>query len=259
MSDKYAQPGRRPAVVTGASSGIGAATALSLARAGFPVALGARRTHRLDDVAGQIRSDGGEAFVHSLDLTDDESVSAFAAAARQALGDIEVVVSNAGAVAPGAITEVDAARFTRELDLTVVGAHRLVRAFVPGMQERRRGDVVFISSDTVVRARPFMAAYSSGKWGLEGMVQALQMELEGTGVRASVVRPGPTWSEMGADWDADEAGLVLTQWVRFGLARHPHFLKASAVADAVTTVVSAPRGVHLSLVEVNPEAPLEER
>ena len=85
------------------------------------------------------------------------------------------------------------------------------------------------------------------------------MELEGTGVRASVVRPGPTWSEMGSDWDADEAGFVLTQWVRFGMARHPHFMKPAAVADAITTVVSAPRGVHLSLVEVNPEAPLEER
>ena len=88
------------------------------------------------------------------------------------------------------------------------------------------------------------------------MVQSLQMELEGSGVRASVVRPGPTWSEMGSDWDPDEAAFVLTQWVRFGMARHPHFMKAGAVGDAITTVVSAPRGVHLSLVEVNPEAPV---
>ena len=72
-----------------------------------------------------------------------------------------------------------------------------------------------------------MAAYSSSKWGLEGMVQSLQMELEGTGVRASVVRPGPTWSEMGADWDARRGRpFVLNQWVRFGMARHPHFMKA---------------------------------
>ena len=121
------------------------------------------------------------------------------------------------------------------------------------------GDIVFVSSDTAVRARPFMAAYSSSKWGLEGMVASLQMELEGSGVRASVVRPGPTWSEMGADWDADEGAFVLEQWVRFGLARHGHFMKPVAVADAITTVVSAPRGVHLNLVEVSPEAPLEER
>jgi NADP-dependent 3-hydroxy acid dehydrogenase YdfG len=258
-SDKYAQPGRRPAVVTGASSGIGAATALRLGRAGHPVALGARRADRLDEVAAQIRAEGGEAVVHPLDLTDDASVTAFAKAVSHELGDIEVVVSNAGQVGPGTITEVEPERFTRELDLTVVGAHRLVRAFVPGMQERRRGDVVFVSSDTAVRPRPFMAAYSAGKWGLEGLVQSLQLELEGTGVRASIVRPGPTWSEMGADWDADDAAFVLNQWVRFGLARHPHFMKPAAVAEAITTVVSAPRGVHLSLVEVNPEAPVEDR
>ena len=169
-----------------------------------------------------------------------------------------MVVSNAGSVAPGTITEVDSERFTRELDLTVVGAHRLVRAFVPAMQERRRGDIVFVSSDTAVRPRPFMAAYSSGKWGLEGMVASLQLELEGSGVRASVVRPGPTWSEMGSDWDPDEAAFVLNQWVRFGLARHPHFMKPAAIADAITTIVSAPRGVHLNLVEVSPEAPVED-
>jgi hypothetical protein len=63
---------------------------------------------------------------------------------------------------------------------------------------------------------------------------------------------------MGADWDADEGAFVLNQWVRFGLARHGHFLQASAIARAITTVVNAPRGVHLSPVDVNPEAPVQE-
>jgi NADP-dependent 3-hydroxy acid dehydrogenase YdfG len=256
---KYEQPTRRPAVVTGASSGIGAATALSLAAKGHPVAIGARRIERLEELAAQIRSDGGEAVAVPLDLTDGDSMTAFAKDVTEQLGDIEVVVSNAGSVHPGTITEVDSERFTRELDLTVVGAHRLVRAFVPGMVERQRGDIVFVSSDTAVRPRPFMAAYSSGKWGLEGLVGSLQMELEGTGVRASIVRPGPTWSEMGSDWDAEEGAFVLNQWTRFGLARHPHFMKPTAVAEAIATVVSAPRGVHLNLVEVGPEAPVEDR
>ncbi len=95
--------------------------------------------------------------------------------------------------------------------------------------------------------------------GLEGMAHAMQMELEGTGVRASIVRPGPTWSEMGTDWEDEEAAFVLNQWVRFGLARHPHFMKPTAIADAITTVVSAPRGVHWNLVEVSPEAPLSKQ
>lgn len=255
---RYQQPDRRPAVVSGASSGIGAATAAALAAAGHPVALGARRTDRLEEVAAAIRAGGGEAVALPLDVTDEASVAAFAEAATRELGEIEVVVSNAGAVAPGVVHEVDSRRFGHEIDVNLLGPHRLVHALVPGMVRRRRGDVVFVSSDVAVRARPFMAAYAAGKWGLEGMAHALQMELEGTGVRASLVRPGPTRSEMGGDWDDAAAGEVLTQWVRFGLARHPHFLRPEAIANAIVSVVSAPRGVHLNLVEVTPEAPISE-
>ena len=254
---KPVHPDRRPAVVTGASSGIGAETAKVLAGAGHPVALGARRVDVCEELAAEIRASGGEAVAHPLDMTSDESLEEFAAKVSADLGDVEVVISNAGAVAPGATADVSSERFARELDLNLVGAHRLVHAFVPAMIERGRGDVVFVSSDVAVRPRPFMAAYSASKWGLEGMVGALQMELEGTGVRASLVRPGPTWSGMGDDWDPDEAAFVLNQWVRFGLARHPHFLKAKAQADAIAAIVSAPRGVHWSLIEVNPEAPVE--
>jgi NADP-dependent 3-hydroxy acid dehydrogenase YdfG len=175
------------------------------------------------------------------------------------LGEIEVVVTNAGLVAPGVVHEVETDRFAAEIDVNILGAHRLVRAFVPGMVERRRGDLVFVSSDVAVRARPFMAAYAAGKWGLEGMAHSMQMELEGSGVRASIVRPGPTWSEMGTDWTDQDAAQVLNQWVRFGLARHPHFLKPEAIANAIAMVVAAPRGTHLNLIEVSPEAPLEEK
>lgn len=250
-------PDRRPAAITGASSGIGAATARLLAAQGYPVALGARRTDRLAALVSEIREAGGEAVAHPLDVTSDESVAEFAAKAAADLGDIEVVVSNAGVTAPGALHEISSQRFGEELDLNLVGAHRVAHAFVPGMVERRRGDLVLISSDVAVRARPFMAAYAASKWGLEGMAAAMQMELEGTGVRVSVVRPGPTWSEIGNEWPAEEGGRVLEAWAVFGLARHPQFLKATALADAIHTVVSAPRGVHLSLLDVNPEAPIE--
>ena len=255
---RYSQPDRRPAVVTGASSGIGSATALRLGAQGFPVALGARRTDRCEEVAARIREAGGEAVVHPLDLADDQSVADFATAVTADLGDVEVVVSNAGTVGPGVIHEVDTERVRGELEVNLLGAHRVVRAFVPGMVERRRGDLVFVSSDVAVRARPFMAAYAASKWGLEGLAHSMQMELEGTGVRASIVRPGPTWSEMGSTWNEQDAADVLNHWVRFGLARHPHFLEPAAIADAITAVVNAPRGVHLNLVEVTPEAPVED-
>jgi NADP-dependent 3-hydroxy acid dehydrogenase YdfG len=251
-------PDRRPTVVTGASSGIGAATALLLASSGYPVALGARRTDRLDALVTEIRDAGGEAVAHPLDVTSDDSVAEFAAKVEADLGAIEVVVSNAGITAPGTVHEISSERFASELDLNLVGAHRIAHAFVPGMVERRRGDLVLISSDVAVRARPFMAAYATSKWGLEGMAASLQMELEGTGVRVSLVRPGPTWSEIGNDWPSEEGGKVLEGWIRFGLARHSHFMKPKALADAIHTVISAPRGVHLSLIDVNPEAPIEE-
>lgn len=258
MSRKYAQPARRPAVVAGASSGIGAETAKALAAQGFPVALGARRVDRCEAIAGGIREAGGEAVALALDVTDDGSVHDFAARVAADLGDIEVVVSNAALIGPGALVDTDVERLRQEFDVNVLGPHRLVRAFLPEMMDRTRGDLVFISSDTAVRPRPFMGGYSATKSGLEGLVGSLQMELEGTGVRASLVRPGPTWSEMGMDWDADAAAKVLDEWVKWGHARHPHFLKATAIAEAVTTVVSAPRGVHISPVDVNPEGPVED-
>jgi NADP-dependent 3-hydroxy acid dehydrogenase YdfG len=256
---KYDQPARRPAVITGASSGIGAATATALAAAGHPVALGARRLDQCADLAERIRAGGGEAVAHPLDLTDAGSVIDFAKQVSVAMGPIEVLVSNAGTVEPGTVYEAEPERFGRQIDLNLLGAHRLVQAFVPGMVERRRGDVVFVSSDVAVRARPFMTAYAAGKWGLEGMAAALQMELEGRGVRASIVRPGPTWTGMGMDWNPDDTAQVIDGWARFGHARHSHFLRPAAVADVITAVVNTPRGVHLNLVEVSPEAPLSEQ
>lgn len=256
---RYDQPDRRPAAVAGASSGIGAETAKALAAAGFPVVLGARRVDRCEELAAEIRAAGGEAVAHALDVSSDEMVAEFAAKAAADLGEIEIVVGNAALIGPGSLLETTAERLRREVEVNLLGPHRLVRAFVPGMVERRRGDIVFVSSDVAVRARPFMGGYSATKSGLEGLVASLQMELEGTGVRASVVRPGPTWSEMGMDWDADAAARVLTEWTKWGHARHSHFLEAGAIANAIASVVSAPRGVHLSPVDVNPEAPLEDR
>src|SRR5689334_13755403 len=124
---KPLHPERRPAVVTGASAGIGAATALRLAAAGFPVALGARRVDKCAEIVEQIRAEGGEAVAHPLDVTDQASVDAFAKAVQADFGDVEVLVSNAGHTAPGTIHEVSTERFASEIDLNLLGAHRLVK------------------------------------------------------------------------------------------------------------------------------------
>ena len=116
-----AHPARRPAVVTGASSGIGEATALALAAAGHPVVLGARRLDRLEELAGKIRADGDEAAALPLDLGADASIDAFVAAAAHELGPVEVVVSNAGDVLPATALGVDPDDFAHQVQVNVVG------------------------------------------------------------------------------------------------------------------------------------------
>ncbi len=249
-------PQRRTAVVTGASSGIGAATAVALATAGHPVALGARRTDKCEELAATIRAGGGEAIALPLDVSDDDAVKSFAAGVAAELGPAEILVSCAGDLAAELVHEVDSGEFLRQVQVNLVGAHRLVTAIVPGMVTRRRGDVVFISSDVAHTPRPRMGAYVAAKNGLDGMARAMQRELEGSGVRVSIVRPGPTMTEMGMSWDPDTVQAVLDDWARWGLARHPNFLRPSDVAAAVMAIVSTPRGSHLTLIEIEPEAPL---
>jgi len=242
-------------VITGASSGIGAATARALAAAGHPVVLGARRVASCEATAAAVRQAGGEAVALPLDLADDRATDRFAEAAG-ALGPVEVLVTNAGEILPATALETDPATFDRVLAVNLSNAHRLVSALAAPMVERGRGDLVFVTSDAVAHPRPIMAAYVASKWGLEGYARALQMELEGTGVRASVVQPGQTMTGMGMDWDPERTQGVVDEWARWGFARHNQFLKPEAVADAVVFAVSARRGTNYTTIQVHPEAPV---
>jgi len=251
-------PVRRGAVVTGASSGIGRAAAEALAAAGHPVVIGARRIDELEKCAETIHLAGGEAHVVALDLADAASIEAFCGAAVEKLGSVEIIVSNAAHNQAGAVLDMTPEDLDQVLTVNVEGTHRLVRGLLPAMVQRRRGDVVFVTSEVVERPRPSMAAYVTSKWGLEGYVRALQMELEGSGVRATVLRPGPTMTGMGMDWDPEVTVEVLTQWQSFGLARHSNFMKPEQVAQGVLAVVEMPRGVHVVTIELVPEAPIIE-
>ena len=250
-------PDRRPAVVTGASSGIGRATAVALAALGHPVVLGARRVERCEEAATEIRDAGGEAVAVHLDLLDPTSIATFSAAAVEAVGPVEVVVSNAGDVQPITVAGADPAEFTRQVGVNLLGPQALVHHLVPPMVERRRGDVVIVPSEVSIRPRPNMAAYVASKSGIEGMADALRMELEGTGVRVGVVRPGPASTEQGTTWSAADIDEVMATWSRWGLLRHGGYLRPADVAAAVTAVVGTPRGTQLAIVEVQPEAPIE--
>jgi NADP-dependent 3-hydroxy acid dehydrogenase YdfG len=248
-------PDRRAAVVTGASSGIGRAIACALGASGSPVVLGARRVDRCEVAAAEIRAAGGEAIALPLDLVDDASVEEFAAQAVDLLGPIDIVVSNAGEVRPATAVDADPASFLAQLQVNLLGPQRLVHHLVPAMVGRGHGDVVFVTSEVARYHRPNTAAYVTSKSGLEGFADVMRMELEGTGVRVGIVRPGPSSTEQGTTWTEDEVNTVVAAWDHWGLLRHSGALRPVDVAAAVSAVVSMPRGTNITLLEVQPEAP----
>ncbi len=249
-------PDRRPALVAGASSGIGAATAVDLASRGFPVALGARRVEKLDEIVAQIRADGGEAIAVHLDVTDPDSVKACVEQTTSELGDIEVLVAGAGDTYFGKLDSISTEQFESQVQIHLIGANRVATAVLPGMLERQRGDLIFVGSDVALRQRPHMGAYGAAKAALVAMVTNYQMELEGTGVRASIVHPGPTKTSMGWSLPAELIGPALEDWAKWGQARHDYFLRAADLARAITFVAETPRGGFIANMELQPEAPL---
>ncbi len=246
-------PQRRPVLIAGASSGIGAATAEYLSAAGYPVALAARRMERLQELAEHITASGGEAVAAPLDVTDPVSVTECVAKAEAALGPLEIVVAGAGDLAVGLSYEFAPEEFADQIDIHLNGAYRLYRAVIGGMIDRGRGDFVFIGSDVAIRPRPWSAAYVAAKSGIDGLVATIQLELEGTGVRAGVVRPGQTLTGMGMNLDQKTTESMLNDWIRHGLARHGNFLAPEHIAQALFAMVTMPRGAHMRVVEVEAE------
>ncbi|GAB92689.1 SDR family oxidoreductase [Gordonia rhizosphera] len=252
-------PDRRPALICGASSGIGASTAEMLAAAGYPVALAARRVNKLQEIVDRITSAGGEAVAVPLDVTDAASVTECVAKAQAALGDLEIVVNGAGDVHFAKSFEVTPEDFAAQVDIHLLGAFRVYRAVINGMIERGRGDIVFIGSDVAQEHRPWMAAYGAAKIGLDALASTAQLELEGTGVRVGVIRPGQVITGMGMDLDPVVGEKMLSDWVRYGFARNSNFLRPEHIAQAITTIVGMPRGAHMRAVEVEAEGAIPKR
>lgn len=252
-----AHPDRRPALIAGASSGIGAATAEWLAAAGHPVALAARRVDKLQELADKITAAGGEAVAVPLDVTDESTVTNCVAKAEAALGPLEVVVAGAGDLAIGLSYKSTSEEFADQINIHLNGAFRIYRAVIGGMIERGRGDFVFIGSDVALHPRPWSSAYVAAKSGIDGLVATVQLELEGSGVRAGVVRPGQTLTGMGMNLDPAATGAMLDDWIKHGLARHGNFLSPDHIAQAIHAMVTMPRGAHMRAVDIEAEGAIK--
>ena len=243
----------RTALVTGASSGIGAALAVLLGERGARVALGARRVERLEEVAKRVERAGGRAFVHPLDVADPASVAAFCAAAEDALGAPDLLVNNAGGNDASRIAEARTDQLRRDVEVNLLGAMYMTREVVPGFLARRRGDVVFVGSDAAQRPRTYQGAYNAAKAGLEAFARVLEMETEGTGVRSVLVRVGPTWSEFSASMPKQKLPEILASWKYWGILRHLNAMPSESAARAILRAVEAPvEESYTTVVEVQP-------
>jgi NAD(P)-dependent dehydrogenase (short-subunit alcohol dehydrogenase family) len=254
-----AEPKRRTLLVTGASSGVGSFIAREAAKLGWKVAIGARRRDRLEEVAEELRALGAEVFAGSLDVSDARSVDDFFDGCEAALGLADAIVNNAGHSWPRLMHEYPPEQLRSEVETNLLGSMFVTRRALRALLgEQRRGDIVFISSDSVRNPRPGQLAYGATKAALENLADGLSKELEGTGIRVTKIRLGPALSEFGFAWDADTHEQARAIWQRFGLRDsrlEGSLLPPESVGQTVIYAVSQPPGVLLDTIELQPEVP----
>jgi NADP-dependent 3-hydroxy acid dehydrogenase YdfG len=186
----------RTAAITGASSGIGEATALELARAGAAVAVGARRRDRLESLVERIESEGGKAIAVEVDVSNEAQSRAFIETAQAELGSLSILVNNAGVMLLGPVEGASPEDWRRMVDVNVCGVLWCTHAALPLMREGGGGDIVNVSSVAGRRASAGAAVYNLTKFGVTGFSEALRQEALHSNIRVSVVVPGMVDTEL---------------------------------------------------------------
>lgn len=241
----------RVAVVTGASSGIGAATALRLAQAGAAVAVTARRQDRLDALAQEIATAGGTALPLALDVTDPDAVAAVAARIADGLGRVDLVFANAGVMLPEPMESLRRDQWDQQIDLNLKGLLHTVEAFLPSLvaaaADGGPADLISTSSIGAVHLFPNFAVYTATKAFVSHLTDHLRMELGPKFVRASTVEPGIVRTELKDH--VTNAGVQ--DWLA-GAAESMELLQSDDVARTVAFIAQQPRHVNLSHVRIMP-------
>jgi NADP-dependent 3-hydroxy acid dehydrogenase YdfG len=238
------------ALVTGASSGIGAATASVLASRGAAVALAARRQDRLDALAADIRNQGGTALVLECDITDQEQAADAVARTVAELGRLDTLINNAGVMLLGPVAGAPLSEWQRMVDLNVLGllycAHAALPHLLQAAQEapRQVADMVNISSVAGRAARNGNGVYSLTKFGIGAFSESLRQELAGRYVRVSLVEPGATATELASHNRPEILESIRSQ---FGQR-----MQAEDIADAIGYIVTRPRHVAVNEMLIRP-------
>ncbi len=237
----------RIAVVTGASSGIGAAVAGALSAGGASVALAARREDALLEVQSGLESrKGKESIVAPTDVTDREQVRSLVSRAEEELGSVEILVNCAGVMYYTLMKNRREEEWERTVEVNCKGALNCVGAVLPGMLERGRGHIVTISSDAGRKVFPGLAVYSASKFFVEALSQGLRLETAGTGVKVTTIQPGNVATDL-ISMSGDEEALE-----EYGQPGGARVLDPEDVAASVVHALVQPEHVAVNEILVEP-------
>ena len=237
----------RIALVTGASSGIGEATAIALAEAGAKVAIAARRKDRLQALAARLAPLGADPLVLEADLLDEHVAQRIVADTQRHFGQLDILVNNAGVMYLEPVAEADLGRWRRMLELNVLSLIASTQAALAGMRSRRDGHIVNVSSTAGRIANPNAAAYSATKFGVVAFSEALRREVYADNIRVSVIEPGVVQTEL-----RDHIGHAATQASLNAWASNMRQLQPEDVADAIVFCVSRPAHVNVNEILMRP-------
>jgi NADP-dependent 3-hydroxy acid dehydrogenase YdfG len=241
------------ALITGASSGIGEASATALAGEGATVAIAARRRDRLEALAGRISQDGGTALVLESDVTDDAQARESVERTVAECGRLDVLINNAGLMLLGRIEGADVSQWTRMLDLNVASLMTMTHAALPHLlaaaeqDPRHVADLVNVSSVAGRVARQGSGAYNASKWAVNAFSEALRQEVTGRHVRVGLIEPGAVATEL-ASHNTDPEVVARMQQRFSGIER----MKAEDIAETVVFMVTRPRHVAINEILVRP-------
>ena len=236
------------AAITGASSGIGEATAITLARAGAAVSLAARRADRIEELAKRIESEGGRALAIETDVCDEAQANAFVTRTNEELGRLDVLVNNAGVMLLGPVVGADTSEWRRMIDVNLLGLLYCTHAALPIMGAQGSGHIVNVSSVAGRFATLGSAVYNLTKFGVNAFSEALRQEVTPANVKVTVVEPGYVATELQGH-NTHPMVLDAMEKMRQEIGEP---LEAEDIAEAILYAVGGPQRVAVNEVLVRP-------
>lgn len=232
-------------LITGASSGIGAGVARSLAGPGVRLLLGARRTDRLEALAQELAAKGGEVLTRRLDVTDRADVAAFAAAAHSAWGRVDVIVNNAGVMPLSLMSSMKVEEWERMVDVNIKGVLYGIAAVLPDMAARRAGHIINIASIGALSVVPTAAVYCATKYAVRAISEGLRQELPD--IRVTCIHPGVVESELAETITDPVAAAAMKSYRTIAL-------QPEAIGRAVRYAIEQPNDVDVNEIVIRPTA-----